>query len=226
MMGPGCSKVRCWSHLVLSLMLPILWVHLEDVKTSLPVQRTVQAIIVAPATNTPISQQTGCVTGISRHAEALVQWHMPYYSNVQLIYESKQLTNAQKGISCPFTNDGHSRKEADTVNCNCAANSLDGWHHVHQQGRWRQGRKEASQTHLASLESTRSRPTGMRGGRPCTGRSGKPRRRFSSCCFKRAFSLALSGSSTPYETAEKKFWMSICVRGCRVPSCRMVLRPL
>ena len=72
----------------------------------------------------------------------------------------------------------------------------------------------------------RSRPTGIRGGKPCTGRSGKPRRRLSSCCFRRAFSLLLSGSSTPYETAEKKFWMSICVRGCRVPSCRMVLRLL
>ena len=54
-------------------MLPILWVHLEDVKTSLPVQRTVQAIIVAPATKAPISQQTGCVSpliGILHHAEA------------------------------------------------------------------------------------------------------------------------------------------------------------
>ncbi|KAA6422587.1 MAG: hypothetical protein FRX49_07448 [Trebouxia sp. A1-2] len=61
----------------------------------------------------------------------------------------------------------------------------------------------------AGSASTRSRPMGILGGKPCTGRSGKPSLRLSSWVFKRAFSLALSGSITPYDTAEKKFWMSI-----------------
>ena len=43
---------KCWKwfacHLVLSLMLLILRVHLEDVQPSLPVQRAVQIIIVTP----------------------------------------------------------------------------------------------------------------------------------------------------------------------------------
>ena len=86
--------------------------------------------------------------------------------------------------------------------------------------------KLLAKAHLASAVSTRSRPTGILGGRPCTGRSGKPSLRLSSWVFNLAFSLTLSGSITPYDTAEKKFWMSIWVRGSRVPSWRMVLSPL
>lgn len=53
-------RVRCWCYLVLSLVLLILVVRLEDVKTSLPVQRTVQGIIVAPDTETPVPHQLKC----------------------------------------------------------------------------------------------------------------------------------------------------------------------